>query len=115
MRPYALRIRLRGTNFEFGSKPEEAVAYTKRIEEMKRILLKKGRVSTIAADRAILKSLEASFNFQSAGLRYRFLKRMEVQSRTTRDHLIRELRQLSDAVAHLPASSKGELNKRVID
>ena len=62
-----------------------------------------------------LKSLEASFNFQSGGLRYRLLKRMEVQSRTTLDRLIRERRQLSNAIAQLPASSKGELNKRVID
>jgi len=115
MRPYVLRIRLRGTNFDFGSKPEEAVAYTKCIEEMKRILLKKGRISTIAADRAILKSLEASFNFQSADLRYRLLKRMEVQSRTTLDHLIRDLRQLSNAIAQLPPNSKAELNKRVVD
>jgi hypothetical protein len=115
MRPFVLRIRLRGANFEFGSKPEEAVAYTKCIEEMKRILLKKGRISTIAADRAILKSLESSFNFQSADLRYRFLKRMEVQSLTTLDRLIRDLRQLSDAIARLPPNSKAELNKRVID
>jgi hypothetical protein len=115
MRPYVLRIRLGGTSFDFGSKPEDAVAYTKSIGEMKRILLKNGRISTAAADRAILKSLEASFDFQSADLRYRFLNRMEVQSHTTLDQLIRDLRQLSNAIAQLPPNSKGELNKRVID
>jgi hypothetical protein len=98
MRPYVLRVRLRGTNFDFGSKPEQAAAYTKCIGEMRRILLKKGRVSTIAADRAISKTLEAAFDFQLAALRYRFLKRMEAQSHTTLDHLVRLLRQLSHAM-----------------
>src|ERR1700726_5082855 len=69
MRPYVLRLRLRGTDFEFGSEPEQAVAYTKCIREMRRILVEKRRIPAIAADRAILKSLEA-------------------------DHLIRNLREL---------------------
>ena len=33
---------------------------------------------------------------------------------TTLDHLIRGLRQLSNAIAQLPPNSKGELNKRVV-
>jgi hypothetical protein len=103
MRSYVLRVRLRGTDFEFGSEPEQAVAYTKCIREMRRILVdKRRRVPAIAADRAILKSLEAAFDFQSAHLRYRFLKTMEGQSQTTLDHLIRGLRQLSNAIARLP-------------
>jgi hypothetical protein len=113
MRPYVLRLRLRGTDFEFGSEPEQAVAYTKCIREMRRILVEKHRIPAIAADRAILKSLEAAFDFQSAHLRYRFHKMMEAQSHTTLDHLIRGLRQLSNAIAQLPPNSKGELNKRV--
>ena len=116
MRSYVLRVRLRGTDFEFGSEPEQAVAYTKCIREMRRILVdKRRRVPAIAADRAILKSLEAAFDFQSAHLRYRFLKTMEGQSQTTLDHLIRGLRQLSNAIARLPPNSKGELNKRVAE
>jgi hypothetical protein len=116
MRSYVLRVRLRGTDFEFGSEPEQAVAYTKCIREMRRILVdKRRRVPAIAADRAILKSLEATFDFQSAHLRYRFLKTMEGQSQTTLDHLIRGLRQLSNAIARLPPNSKGELNKRVAE
>jgi hypothetical protein len=114
MRSYVLRVRLRGTDFEFGSEPEQAVAYTKCIREMRRILVEKRRISAIAADRAILKSLEAAFDFQSADLRYRFLKTMEAQSHTTLDYLIRGLRQLSNAIAQLPPNSKGELNKRVV-
>ena len=113
MRPYVLRVRLRGTNFDFGSKPEQAVSYTKCIGEMKRILVEKRRVPAIAADRAIMKTLEAAFDFQTADLRYRFLKKMEAQSHTTLDHLIRLLRQLSHAIAQLPPKSKGELNKVV--
>jgi hypothetical protein len=80
---------------------------------MRRILVKKHRVPAIAADRAILKTLEAAFDFQLADLRYRALKAMEARSRVTLDHLIRGLRQLSDAIAQLPPTSKGQLNKRV--
>jgi hypothetical protein len=80
---------------------------------MRRILVEKGRVPAIAADRAILKTLEAAFDFQLADLRYRCLKAMEVCSHATLDHLIRGLRQLSDAIAQLPPTSKGQLNKRV--
>jgi hypothetical protein len=76
--------------------------------------VEKRRIPTIAADRAILKSLEAAFDFQLADLRYRFRKRMEAQSHTTLDHLIEGLRQLSSAIAQLPLNSKGELNKRVV-
>src|ERR1700730_8548427 len=114
MQPYVLRVRLRGTDFNFGSEPEQAVAYTKCIRKMRRILVEKRRIPAIAADRAILKSLEAAFDFQSADLRYRFLETMEAQSHTTLDHLIRGLRQLSNAIAQLPPNSKGELNKRVV-
>jgi hypothetical protein len=114
MRHYALRVRLRGTDFEFGSEPEQAVAYTKCIREMRRILVEKRCVSPMAVDRAILKSLEAAFDFQLADLRYRYVKEMEARSHTTLDHLIRGLRQLGNAIAQLPPNSKGVLNKRVV-
>ena len=113
MRPYVLRLRLRGTDFEFGSEPEQAVAYSKCIREMRQILVGKRRVPTIAVDRAILKSLEAAFDFQLVNLCYRDAKTMEDQSHTTLDHLIRDLQQLSNAITRLPPNSKGELNKRV--
>ena len=77
MRPYVLRVRPRGTDFEFGSEPEQVVAYTKCIMDMRRILVGKRGVPAIAADRAILKSLEAAFEFQLADLRYGFLKTIE--------------------------------------
>ena len=114
MRPYVLRLRLRGTDFEFGSEPEQAVAYTKCIREMRRILVEKRRIPAIAADRVILKSLEAAFDFQLAHLRYWFLKTTEVQSHTTLDHLIRKLREFRNAIALLPPNSKGELNKQLV-
>jgi hypothetical protein len=113
MRPYVLRVRLRGPDFEFGTTPERAAAFTKCIGEMRRILVEKGRVPAIATDRAILKTLEAAFDFQLADLRYRSLKTMEARSHATLDHLIRGLRELSGAIAQLPPTSKGQLNKRV--
>ncbi len=58
MKPYVQRIRLRGSDFDFGSTRETAEAFTKCIEEMRRILLKSRKVSALAADRAILKSLK---------------------------------------------------------
>ena len=76
--------------------------------------MEKRRIPAIAADRAILKSLEAAFDFQLADLRYRFLRTMGAQSRANLDHLIRGLRQFSNAIAQLPPISKGELNKRVV-
>ena len=113
MKPYVLRVRLRGSDFDFGSDPETAASFTKCISEMRNILVKKRHISVIAADRAILKTLEAAVDFQLANLRYRSLKTMEAQSLDTLDRLIISLRQLSDAIAQLPPTPKGELNKRV--
>jgi hypothetical protein len=113
MQSYVLRIRLRGSDFDFGTDPDQAAAYTKCIREMRRILVEKRRIPAAAADRAILKSVEAAFDFQLAHLRYRFLRTMAEQSHATLDHLIRGLRRLRDAIGQLPPTSKGELNKRV--
>src|SRR5215831_3983571 len=77
MRPYVLRIKLRGSDFDFGATPERALAFTKCIGEMRRILMEKRRVPALTANRAILKSLEAAIDFQLADLRYRDLKAME--------------------------------------
>jgi hypothetical protein len=48
--------------------------------------------------------LEAAVDFQIADLRYRSLKTMEAQSHAALDRLIQSLRQLSDALAQLPAT-----------
>lgn len=112
MRPYVLRVRLRGWDFDFGSNPEAAAAFTARIGEMRRILVARG-ISVVAADRAILKTMEAAIDFQLAELRYRSLKTIEAQSQDTLNSLIQGLRKLSDAIAQLPPTPKGELNKRV--
>src|SRR5262249_8901833 len=108
-----LRIRLRGADFDSGSDPETAAAFTKCITEMRRILVEKRRIPAVAANRAILKTLEAAVDFQIADLRYRSLKRAEAHSDCVLDRLIWTLRQLSDAIGQLPATSKGELKKRV--
>jgi hypothetical protein len=79
---------------------------------MRRILGAR-RISIVAADRAILKTIEAAMDFQLAELRYRSLKTMEAQSQDTLDSLVQGLRRLADAIAQLPPTSKGELNKRV--
>jgi hypothetical protein len=81
---------------------------------MRRILVEKRRVAGPSADRAILKTLEAAFDFQLAYLRYNFLTTTEAQSHKTLNHLIQGLRKLGEAIARLPPTSKGELNKRVI-
>jgi hypothetical protein len=112
MKPYVLRVRLRGSDFDFGSDPETAATFTKCIKEMRAILIKR-RVPAITADRAILKTLAVAVDFQLADLRYRSLKTMEAQSLDTLDRLILSLRQLSDAIAQLPPTPKGELNKRL--
>lgn len=113
MKPYVLRLRLRGSDFDFGSDPKTAVSFTKCINEMRRILLKKRRVSAIAADRAILKTLEAVVDFQLADLRYRSLKTLEGHSLDMLDRLTQSLSKLADAIAQLPPNAKGELNRRV--
>jgi hypothetical protein len=112
MRPYVLRARLRGWDFNFGSDPETAAAFTKRIGEMRRILVAKG-IPVGVANGAILKTLEAAVDFQLAELRYRSLKAMEKQSHDTLDLLIETLKQLRDAIAKLPPRSRGELNRRI--
>ena len=75
--------------------------------------MERRHIPAVAVDRAILKTLEAAVDFQIADLRYGSLKAMEARSHVALDHLIHSLRQLSDAIAQLPPTSKGELNKRV--
>ncbi len=113
MKPYVQRIRLRGSDFDFGSTRETAEAFTKCIEEMRRILLKSRKVSALAADRAILQSLKAAVDFQLAYLRYCSLKTMQSQSLDVLDRLAQSLRALAHAIMQLPPTAKGQLNKRV--
>ncbi len=85
MHPYVLRLRLRGSDFDFGDTPERAATFTKSIGEMRRLLLQRGRVPAIVSDRAIQKTLQAAFDLQLADLRYRSLKTMEGPSHATLD------------------------------
>lgn len=113
MKPYVLRLRLRGSDFDFGPDPEAAASFTKCITAMRTILVKKRHVSVVAADRAILTTLEAAIDFQLADLRYRSLKTIDAQSLDTVDRLVLSLRRLADTIVKLPPTAKGELNKRV--
>src|SRR5262245_56875330 len=110
MRAYVLRIRLRGKDFDFGEDAEGAASFTKCVGEMRQILLKRG-IPAVVADRSILETLEAAVDFQLADLRYRSLKTMEAHRLDVVDRLIHSLRQLSEAIAQLPPTSRGELNK----
>jgi hypothetical protein len=111
LRPYVLRVRLRGSDFDFGSDPEDAVAFTKCMGEMREILVKRG-IPVAAADRAILRTMEATVDFQLSELRYRSRKTMGNQSQDALDRLIKNLRLLGEAIARLPPTSKGELNRQ---
>ena len=42
MRPYVLRIKLRGSDFDFGATPERAAAFTKSLEFSSRALPRYG-------------------------------------------------------------------------
>ena len=88
MSPCVLRVKLRGSDFDFGATPERAAAYTRWMGEMRRILVKGLRVPAITADRVILKTLEAAIDFQLAGPRYRCLKAVEARSLATLDRLL---------------------------
>lgn len=41
MKPYVLRVRLRGSDFDFGPDSKTAATFTKCIKEMRRILVHK--------------------------------------------------------------------------
>jgi hypothetical protein len=57
MRPYVLRLRLRGQDFDFGNSPEAAVRFSKCIRDMESILLSY-RITKSAAHRVIGQTLE---------------------------------------------------------
>src|SRR5436853_164968 len=113
MKPYVLRLRLRGSDFDFGPDPEAATSFTKCITAMRTILLNNRHVSIIAADRAILTTLKAAIDFQLADLRYHSLKTLEAQSLDTVDRLILSVRRLANMIAKLPPTAKSKLNKKV--
>jgi hypothetical protein len=84
MHPYVLRVRLRGSDFDFGATPERAAAFTKSIGKMRRILLEKGRVRAIAADRAILKTLTGQTQLKAADAKRIWRGMVEIESEKTK-------------------------------
>ena len=112
MRPYVLRVRLRGWDFDFGSNAEGAVEFSVCVNQMRKILLQRC-IPIVVADKAVSETLEAAVDHQLSQLRFDRLRAMEDQSQATLDRLIEGLRRIGDAISHLPPASKGVLNDRV--
>jgi hypothetical protein len=112
MQPYALRIRLRASHFGIGSDTERTTALEECVSEMKRILVNKG-ISNSRADLAILRSLEAAYDFQMSKIRYLSQRAMRDKPDDILDRLILSLRQLAMSVMALPPNSKRTLNQRL--
>jgi hypothetical protein len=112
MRPHVLRLRLRGRDFNFGSNDDAASEFTACIDRMREILARR-RIPVVAADKAILKTLEAAADHQLSQSRFDHLRNIEEQAHRTLLGLISELQALGNALSRFPPTSKGELNKRV--
>jgi hypothetical protein len=112
MRPYVLRLRLSGLNFDCGSDANAAVAYTGCIKRMTGILARR-RVSVAAANKAILATLEAAAHHQLSQIRFDHLRKMENHSLRALDQLISGLRALGSAITRLPPRTRGDLNRRM--
>jgi hypothetical protein len=112
MRPYVLRLRLRGRDFDFGSDAAAADAFTLCINQMTEILVRR-RISVAAAYKAILATLEAAAQQQLSQTRFDHLRQLESHSLRALDQLISELRALELAITRLPAKTRGALNRRI--
>jgi hypothetical protein len=112
MRPYVLRLRLSGLNFDFGSDANAAMAYTVCINQMTGILGRR-RVSVAAANKAIVSTLEAAAYHQLSQIRFDHLRKMENHSLGALDELISGLRALRSAITRLPPRIRGDLNHRM--
>jgi hypothetical protein len=112
MRPYVLRLRLRGLNFDFGLDVNAAAAYTDCINQMTEILARR-RVSVAAGNKAVLATLEAAVHHQLSQIRFDHLQQMENHSLRALDQLISLLRELGSAITRLPPRTRGDLNRRL--
>jgi hypothetical protein len=112
MRPYVLRLRLSGLNFDFGSDANAAVTYTVCINQMTGILVRR-RVSVAAANKAIQSTLEAVAYHQLSQIRFDHLRKMGNHSLSALDDLISGLHALESAVTRLPPRTRGDLNRRM--
>jgi hypothetical protein len=112
MRPYVLRLRLRGRDFDFGSNDVAANEFTACIDRMREILVRRS-IPVVAADKAILMTLEAAVDHLLSQLRFDHLRHIDEQANRSLDRLISELRALGNALSRFPPASKGKLHKRV--
>src|SRR5437016_3808110 len=97
MRSYVLRLRLRGSDFYFGSDTSAAVAFTNRVNEMRRVLVGRG-VPVVVADRAIMQTLELAADHQLSGIRFEQRQKMQDHARSTLNHFIAELHALRHSI-----------------
>jgi hypothetical protein len=112
MRPYVLRLRLRGRDFDFGSSPEAAICFSKCIGDMERIL-HSCRISRSAADRIIGRTLEIAADFALEERRRAATEERIAGAQTALDRLIKRLRDLASVIAELPPSERGRLYQQV--
>ena len=112
MRPYVLRLRPRGQDFDFLSDPDTTAIFNEGIKEMESILIAR-RVPIHDAHRANQRSLEAAVDIQFEDLRRDSIKTMNARRRDAQDCLIDCLRDLADAIAKLAPNSKSELKIQV--
>src|ERR1700693_5943449 len=84
MRPYVLRLRLHGLDFDFGSNNDAANAFTCCIDRMRKILACQ-QIPVVTADKVILKTLEMAVDHQLSQLPFDHLREMAKQSRRTLD------------------------------
>jgi hypothetical protein len=112
MRPYALRLRLRGRDFDFGNSPEAAVAFSKCIEEMRKILLGR-RIPRRTAELAISRTLQIAADFRLAELREAAIKQQNAAAQASLKCLTRRLRNLRNIIDRLARFPKGRLNSEV--
>jgi hypothetical protein len=112
MRPYVLRLRLSGRDFDFGSDADAAVAYTVCINQLTKILARR-RVSVAAGNKAVLATLEAAAYHQLSQIRFDHLQNTRNHSLSALDQLISGLRALGSAITRLPPRTRGDLNRRM--
>jgi hypothetical protein len=112
MRPYVLRLRLRGRDFDFGSSPEAAVRFKKCIGDMEKILHSR-RIAKGAVHCVIGETLEIAADFALEELRRAATNERTAAAQTALNRLIRRLRDLASVIAELPPSERGRLYQQV--
>ena len=113
MRPYVLRLRLSaGAHFDFGSDPSTAVEFTRCVEQMRAILIRR-KVPVVDADRAILEILPIAFDHRLSRLRFKQRQIMKDHSQQAINQLTSSIGELRRQISPLPPSSLAVLNRHL--